>query len=243
MAGAVVLRTQGAPLVTVEMHPVERLFQAIVDPTIAFLLLTIGFFAILIELFHPGGLAPGVVGVICLILAFVAFAALPLNWGGVLLILAAIALFVVDVKATTHGALTVAGLACFIIGALLLYTPPGPRSPTLPTASVALPVLLAMAALGAALSLTVVGAAVRLRRQPALIAWSPVAGALGTTSTALDPEGVVKVQGQLWSAQLVGGTLGPDQPVRVLGRSGLTLEVEPAETGGVGGEEEFPYAH
>jgi membrane-bound ClpP family serine protease len=109
-------------------------------------------------------------------------------------------------------------------------------------AGVALPVLLSMAALVAGLSLTVVGAAVRLHRQPALIAWSPVDGMFGTTSTPLEPEGVVRVSGQLWSARLIGGTLGPGEPVLVRGRTGLTLEVEPAGPGGTPGEEEFPYA-
>src|SRR5207248_7583196 len=98
----------------------------------------------------------GVTGVVCLVLAFVGFATLPLNWGGVVLLLAAAALFVLDVKATTHGALSAAGLLCLVLGSLLLYSPPGPRSPTLPDVSVALPVLVGAAAVGVLFSLLVV---------------------------------------------------------------------------------------
>jgi membrane-bound serine protease (ClpP class) len=185
---------------------------------------------------------PGLTGVVSLILAFIAFAALPLNWGGVLLILAAMVLFVVDIKAATHGALTVGGLVCFVLGSLFLYTPPGPRSPTLPVVSVALPVLLLVAGVIAGLTLAIVGAAVRVHRRPPIVAWSPQPGALGVASTALAPEGIVQVGGQSWSARLLAGSLAPGQSVRVLSRSGLTLEVVPTENGVANKEEGFPYA-
>src|SRR6266542_1944244 len=128
----------------VDPTPVELVAQKVFDPTIAYLLMTIGFFAVLIELFHPGALLPGVSGVVCLVLSFVGFAALPMNWGGVVLIVAAAALFILDIKAAAHGGLTIGGLICFVLGSLLLYSPPpGPPSPTLPDVSVALPALLA----------------------------------------------------------------------------------------------------
>lgn len=239
-AGPVTLRVAGAPMEDLGMHPVEQIVQRLVDPTIAYLLLTVGFWAILIELFHPGALVPGITGAICLILAFVAFAALPVNWGGVLLILGAVALFVVDVKAATHGALTAAGLACFVTGSLLLYSPPGPRSPTLPAAAVPLPVTLAVSAVAALLAALVVGAAVRVARQPALADAATLAGAIGLASSALTPDGVVSVGGQLWSARLSDGTLAAGEPVRVLRRTGLTLEVEPAAPGGADIAQEAP---
>ena len=235
-AGQATIRTANAPLATLDMNPAELLFQKLVDPTVAYLLLTVGFYAILIELFHPGAIAPGATGAVCLILAFVAFAALPLNWGGVLLILVAVALFVIDVKATTHGVLTVAGLACFILGSLLLYNPPGARSPALPTAAVAPVALIAITVLGALLATLVVGAAVRVARRPPISGADRLNGATGVTSTALEPQGVVSVGGQLWSARLRDGRLEPGQPVRVLGREGLTLEVEPAAPGNGNGE-------
>jgi membrane-bound serine protease (ClpP class) len=229
--GPVTLQTRGAAVDELAMGPVELLAHRVFDPNVAYLLLTIGFFAILVELLHPGALLPGVTGVLSLVLAFVAFAALPMNWGGVVLILAAVVLFVVDVKATRHGALTLAGVVCFVVGSLLLYTPVGPRSPTLPDVSVAWPVLLVTAGAGAALGALVVGTAVRTAKRPAITGMQDLAGALGTARGALDPDGTVHVGGQLWSARLRSGRLDSGERVRVLARKGLILEVEPAGIG------------
>ena len=238
VAGPVTIRTTDSPVSVLAMHPVELALQKVFDPNVAYLLLTVGFYALLIELFHPGALVPGVTGVVCLILAFAAFATLPMNWGGVMLILAAVGLFVLDVKAAAHGALTVAGLACFVVGSLLLYSPPGPRSPTLPAVAVAPPVLLGAAAAAALLSLLVVGTAMRLAARRSLTSVDRLSGALGVASSGLDPKGTVRVGGQLWSARLRSGRLGAGEPVRVLARTGLTLEVEPADaTGGHPDEE------
>ncbi len=92
------IQVAGAEITTLGPQLVELIGQADFDPNIAYLLMTIGFFAILIELFHPGALVPGVTGVVCLVLALMGFATLPMNWGGVVLILAAAALFVLDIK-------------------------------------------------------------------------------------------------------------------------------------------------
>ena len=199
------IHAAGAPVETMDMQPVELLLQKLFDPNIAYLLLTIGFYALLIELFHPGALLPGVTGGICLVLAFAASAVLPMNWGGAVLILLAVGLFILDIKAATHGALTVAGMIAFVVGSLLLYSPPGPRSPTLPDVAVATPLLVGMAATVAVVSLLIVGAAVRLRSRPALTtATERLIGAAGIAQSALDPDGTVRLAGQLWSAHADG---------------------------------------
>jgi len=241
-AGETTIHSAAAPIEVVDMQPLELVLQKLFDPNIAYLLLTIGFYALLIELFHPGALVPGVTGVVCLVLAFAASAVLPLNWGGVLLILLALTLFVLDIKAAAHGALTIAGLVAFVAGSLLLYSPPGPRSPTLPDTAVGLPLLVSMAAAAALVSLLIVGSAVRLARRPALTATDRLVGAAGVAQSALSPDGIVRLAGQLWSAHAAGAGVAAGEQVRVLARRGLTLEVEPA--GGSGDvqkiEEEAP---
>jgi membrane-bound serine protease (ClpP class) len=229
-AGPITIQVANAVVSPLDMDLVERIAQKVFDPNIAYLLMTIGFFAILIELFHPGALVPGVGGVVCLVLAFVGFATLPMNWGGVVLILAAAALFIVDVKAAAHGALSVAGLVCFVFGSLLLYSPPGRPSPTLPEVSVATPVLVAAVAIGMLFSLLVVRTAIRLSGRAPITGSQRLSGATGLSSTSLDPDGTVHVAGQMWSAHLRAGRMDPGQPVRVVGRKGLVLEVEPADT-------------
>jgi len=177
---------------------IELIADKVFDPTIAYLLMTIGFFAILTELFHPGALVPGVSGVVCLVLAFVGFASLPMNWGGVVLIVAAAALFILDIKPAAHGGLTIAGLVCFAIGSLLLYSPPpgGLPSPTLPDVSVALPALVGAAGVGAAFSLLVVRTAMRMAERASITGAQRLSGATGIARTSMDLDGTVTIRGQ-----------------------------------------------
>jgi membrane-bound serine protease (ClpP class) len=228
-AGALNIHVAGAEIRSVDPDPVELVAQKAFDPNVAYLLMTIGFFAILIELFHPGALVPGVTGVVSLVIAFVGFAALPMNWGGIVLILAAAALFVLDIKAAAHGGLTIAGLVCFILGSLLLYSPGGIPSPTLPDVSVGLPPLIAAASVGALFSLLVVRTALRMSGRPAISGTQRLNGATGVARSRLEPRGTVTVAGQVWSARLRTGRLEAGRPIRVVGRTGLVLDVEPTD--------------
>ena len=231
-AGSMRIHVAGAEIRSIDPDPVERVAQKAFDPDVAYLLMTVGFFAILIELFHPGALVPGVTGVVCLVIAFVGFAALPMNWGGIVLILAAAALFILDIKAAAHGGLTIAGLVCFVAGSVLLYSPGGVRSPTLPEVSVGLPPLVAAGGAGMLFSLLVVRTALRMSKQPAISGAQRLNGATGTARSALEPRGTVTVAGQVWSARLQSGRLEAGQPIRVRGRTGLVLNVEPADATG-----------
>jgi membrane-bound serine protease (ClpP class) len=228
-AGTLNIHVAGAEISALDPDPVELVAQKVFDPNVSYLLMTIGFFAILIELFHPGALVPGVTGVVCLVFAFVGFAALPMNWGGIVLILAAAALFVLDIKAAAHGGLTIAGLVCFIVGSLLLYSPSGVPSPTLPEVSVGLPPLIGAAGVGAVFSLVVVRTALRMSGQAPITGSQRLKGATGIARSALQPRGTITVAGQVWSARLRSGRLDAGRSVRVLGRTGLVLDVEPAD--------------
>jgi membrane-bound serine protease (ClpP class) len=228
-AGSHTIHVAGAQIVALDPQAIELIADKVFDPTIAYLLMTIGFFAVLVELFHPGALLPGVGGVVCLVLSFVGFAALPMNWGGVVLILAAAALFVLDIKAAVHGGLTIAGLICFVLGSLLLYSPPGPPSPTLPEVSVSIPALVAAAAVGVAFSLLVVRTALRMAGRGSIVGSQRLNGATGVVRSPLDPDGTVTIAGQVWSARAHSGRLDAGRPIRVLGRTGLVLDVEPAD--------------
>jgi membrane-bound serine protease (ClpP class) len=228
-AGAISIHVAGAQVRSVDPDPVELVAQKAFDPDVAYLLMTVGLFAILIELFHPGALVPGVTGVVCLVIAFVGFAALPMNWGGIVLILVAAALFVLDLKAAAHGGLTIAGLVCFVAGSLLLYSPGGVASPTLPEVSVGILPLGAAAGAGVGFSLLVVRTAIRMSHRAAISGPQRLYGATGVARSPLRPRGTVMVAGQVWSARLRSGRLEAGQPIRVLGRTGLVLDVEPAE--------------
>jgi len=207
------------------------ILQALADPTLAYALFIVGCSALLVELSHPGALVPGISGAVCLLLALTGFALLPVNWLCLPLIVAALGLFALDVKLTAHGGLTVAGLAAFAAGSLLLYAVPGNKT----AAAVSLPLLIMLMLIGACLTTFLVRAAVHVRRVPSLIGPQRLLGRTAIVTTALQPGGVVRVAGELWSAELCAvpaPILQAGQQVRIVGRRGLTLEVEPVLAAG-----------
>jgi membrane protein implicated in regulation of membrane protease activity len=206
------------------------------DPTVVYLLLTLGALAVLLEALHPGAFVPGVVGGVALLLGGVGLLTLPLNWAGLLLLALALALVVADIQASTHGALTLAALVAFVPGSLLLF---GPSPPGEAPDAVALPAVLALAALLGLFGLGVGAVAARGRAIPPYRYALPEGGMIATTVGPLAPTGVVQVAGQLWSARADAAPIAADQPVRVLVREGLTLVVHPLNPGAAG-ESEFP---
>ena len=130
--GARTLQTKSATINYVPMNLQENFLHTITEPTIAYLLLTLGIWALIAEFNNPGAILPGVTGVLCLLLAFVAFGSLPLNWGGVALLLVSIVLFILDIKAPTHGILTAGGIIAFVLGSLIIFSPFTPPTPAMP---------------------------------------------------------------------------------------------------------------
>jgi membrane-bound serine protease (ClpP class) len=123
-AGPVTLRTAHAQVQRVEMGLVDAFLHAVSDPTIAYILLSLGTMGLFFELSNPGSVLPGVVGGICLLLGFYALGALPVNYAGLLLMAFALLLFVVDIFTPTHGVLTIGGLIAFLLGSLMLFNVP-----------------------------------------------------------------------------------------------------------------------
>ena len=230
-ADPVTLSTASAPIIAFEMDPLEAIAHRLLDPTIAYLLFVVGLYAVLVELAHPGSLVPGVTGVACLTLASIAFVLLPTNWLGVGLIVAAVGLMAIELKAATHGALVLAGAVCLIVGSRFLYAVPGSVVPVRTEVSIAPGVLVAMAAIGLIGGVLLVRVARQIHVVPPVLSPDQVIGAHGTSRSELDPDGVVHVGGQLWSARVRGRRLDADQPVRVVARHGLVLEVESATVG------------
>ena len=209
------------------------ILQALTDPTLAYALFIVGCCALLTEAAHPGAFLPGISGAICLLLALVGLSFLSVNWLSLLLIVAAMSLFALDVKLTTHGGLTVAGLAAFAAGSFTLYNVPGNHG----SVAVPLPLIVVLTLGGAALTTFLVRAAMNVHHGPSVNGPQRLLGQTAIVTTALAPGGVVRVGGEFWSARLCTGpapALPPGQRVRVVGRHGLTLEVEPVSSAGGG---------
>jgi membrane-bound serine protease (ClpP class) len=199
--GETILSTRGAEVTEIGASILEQLLQALTNPNFVFLLLTIGVQAILIELSHPGGWVAGFVGVICLALGGYGLGVLPVNWFGAVFMVLAFALFVLDLKAPTHGALTLAGVASFIVGGLVLFNSPG--SPSFQHVSV--PLVIGSGLVMAGTFLLILRLVWQARRRPVEVGPEALIGRTGEVRTDLNPSGSIQVGGELWSAELEPG--------------------------------------
>jgi membrane-bound serine protease (ClpP class) len=233
------LELEGVTTGELGMNPFQSFLHLLSDPNIAFILFTIGFYGLLYEVISPN-FVTGILGALAIILAFIGFGSLPLNVAGLLLIGLGIVLFVLELTVTSHGLLTVAGLACLGLGASALYTEPG--DPTAPSVEVAVPLIITMLVTTALFMGLALWTVVRMRRRiPALAAIGYGAGGVagvppgtpGEVRRPLAPIGVVYAAGEEWTARSADGRSIPrGTPVVVVGQEGLTLIVEPKRSVG-----------
>jgi membrane-bound serine protease (ClpP class) len=179
------------------MSFIEQFLLLLTDPNIAFLLLAIGVQAVLIELSSPGGWFAGFLGAVFLTLAIYGMGVLPINWFGLILMAIAFVLFIIEIKTPTYGALTTAGVASFIVGALVLFNSPG--TPQFQRVSV--PLVIGMGIFLGALSFLVIMFAIRAQRAPIRIGMESMLGKTGTAITFKDGAGQVQVGSEQWSAE------------------------------------------
>jgi membrane-bound serine protease (ClpP class) len=239
----VTLDLVGSSAADLPMNPLQQLIHVLSDPNIALILFTLGFYGLVFELQSPN-FVTGILGALAIILAFVGAGSLPLQLAGVLLIGLSAVLLLLEATVTSHGLLAVGAVVAFVLGAATLYTEPG--SPTLPAVTVSWPIVAMLAAVGVAMALLVGRAAFLTRRMPrvaigtgstgpvdAAVDPSGVAPGAGTEAvvrTALVPVGSVLAAGEEWSAVAAEGlSLERGARVRVVGRAGLRLVVEPLD--------------
>jgi membrane-bound serine protease (ClpP class) len=221
---AQVLHTAGLRISDHDTPLRYRLLELIVNPTIAYLLLAAGLIGLAIELFSPGAIVPGVVGLISLLLGLYGTAQLPVTFAGIALLLVAIALFVAEAHVNSNGVLGAGGIVALVFSGLLLFDTGGGGS------GVAAPAAIAIGLVLGALLLFVIQRAARARSEPVRTGHEELVGEIAEVRSPLDPEGQVFVSGALWRAR-VGGDDGPIPTggrVRVDAVEGLTLVVSPA---------------
>ncbi|NLG97242.1 MAG: nodulation protein NfeD [Chloroflexi bacterium] len=216
----VTLNTAGAEVVDIMPTIAESLLATLANPNIAFLLLSVGVWAILIELSSPGGWVAGFIGVSCLLLGTYGLGILPVNWFGLLFLVVAFVLFILEIKAPTHGALTAAGAASFILGALVLFN--SPNVPNFQRVSVPLVIGTGIALSG--IFFTAVTFALRAQRSPQRMGESSLIGRIGVVSSPLNPVGTVQLGGELWTAVLEGDEAAGEDG-RLFAQRGERVEV------------------
>ncbi|HEX9573028.1 MAG TPA: nodulation protein NfeD [Myxococcales bacterium] len=223
------LHTAGAELRTVEWTIRDRVLHALADPQIAYLIAMLGVIGIMLELFHPGTIVPGVVGAICVLIAGVAFQMLPVNAGALALCILGVGLLVAEMYAGGHGWFIAAGLVCIVIGSLLLIGHTGRGFWADPDFGLGWRVVLPVGAALGLISATLVWKFSSSASQPLRSGAPGLLGEEGEAREAVGPEGGrVLVHGELWSARspvpIPEGTR-----VRVVGVRGLAVEVVPLE--------------
>ncbi|HUC53239.1 MAG TPA: nodulation protein NfeD [Candidatus Cybelea sp.] len=231
--GRTIARFDGAPVKLSLKNAALRLFELsarqkflarIVEPDVFFVMLILGVLGVYTEFTHPGVIVPGVVGGICLILALYAMNFLPINLAGVFLILLALAFFILEAKAPSHGVLALGGVVSMFLGAIFLV-----RSPLTP-GGVSVGVALAGTVPFAVLAVVLMRLVLRSRQWKTTTGKEEMIGTQGVAMAPLAPgtEGLVRVHGELWRAES-SRPVEEGETVRILRVEGLKLYVEPAE--------------
>ena len=203
----------------------SRLLSVITNPNIAYILMMVGVYGLILEFYNPGGILPGTVGAICLMLALYSFQLLPVNYAGMGLILLGVGLMVAEAFQPSFGVLGLGGLVAFVIGSIVLM------DRQLPAFTIYLSVILTFTVVTALVFSLVVGIALRARRRPVVSGLEQMVGQIATVSSLLDDSlAMVSVHSESWRARS-STPLHKGQKVKIKTIDGLTLEVEPLESG------------
>ncbi|HEX7067017.1 MAG TPA: nodulation protein NfeD [Candidatus Limnocylindria bacterium] len=227
----------GTSLRDLDMNFGQEFLHLLSDPNIAFLLFTIGFYGIVAELFHPNFFS-GILGAIAIVVALIGSNALPLNVGGLLLIIIGVGLFALEAVVTSFGLLTAGGVVAIVLGAFALWTGVQPGDLVVDV-SVSPWLIAIVAAVGVIYAWVLVRAVIHVRGMGG-VANKPVAALVGATAmaqTAIAPKGIAYADGESWSARSPNVEIGPGTALRVVGVDGLELIVEPATAGDGGATE------
>ena len=218
--GTVTLHTAGASVREVELSRWRKFLAHIADPNVAYILLTLGGLGLYFELMNPGSILPGVVGGICLILAFFALSILPVNVAGLALIFLALIFFIAEIKVVSHGLLGLGGVISLVIGSLMLFKTPDS------VLRVSLGIIGSLTLFAAALVGLLLTLALRAQRIPVRTGVEGLLNERGTARTPLDPRGKVLIHGEIWDA-VAEAPVGLGDTVEVVGVRNLTLLVRP----------------
>lgn len=223
-SGPVTLYTANAPTRTADMSGLESFLLTITNPTIAYILLSTGSLGLLLELYNPGSVFPGVIGGICLLLAFYALGTLPLNFAGLALIAFGLLLFGLEPFLTAHGILAAGGAVAFVFGSILLI-----NIPDAPFLQVSFGAIAGVTTVFVVFFAVLVTAILRSRRRRVVTGREGLIGTLGSVRRDIEPgrPGIVLVQGELWQAT-ADGRLTQGEHIVVQSLDGLTLAVRRA---------------
>jgi membrane-bound serine protease (ClpP class) len=221
--GVATLHTRNAEPVAVEMSALEKFLNLLSDPNVAYILLMLGFYGVMFELYNPGAILPGIVGVISLILAFYSMHTLPVNYAGLALIVFAIVLFILELKLATHGVLAIGGVTSLLLGSFMLVQ----SNSNLEFVRISRGVIISTVVISSLFFLFIIGLGLKAQRAKPVTGIEGMTGESGEALEILDPLGFVRVHGEMWKAESIAGTIEKGRKIRVTGIENLKLFVEP----------------
>ena len=218
----ITLQTKNAKVERLEMGWVDNFLAIISDPNIAYILMMVGMYGIMFELYNPSSIFPGVVGVISLILAFYAMHTLPINYAGLGLIIFAIILFLLEIKIISHGILAIGGVISLFLGSIMLF-----RNGSMPELyKVSWGVIISSTILTSLFFLTIIGMGMKAQLAKPMSGADGIVGELGEAINDLDMIGRVRVQGESWNAESISGRIEQGDKVEVTAIENLKLFVK-----------------
>lgn len=220
--GKKILQTKDAEFINIEMNFQQKILDLLSDPNIAYILLMIGIYGIMFELYNPGAIFPGVIGIISLILAFYSLHTLPINYAGLALIIFAIILFILEIKVISHGILTIGGIISLMLGSIMLIDPES----TLEVINISWQVILIAVILTSAFFIFAIGYGIKAQLRKPVTGIEGLVGETGEAVDDLNPTGQVSVHGELWNAESLEGTITRGSKIKVEKIVDLKLKVK-----------------
>jgi membrane-bound serine protease (ClpP class) len=221
--GTKILHTANATVENLEMGFFQKVLSRLSDPNIAYIIMMLGFFGLLFELFNPGAIFPGIVGVICLILAFYSMSSMPVNYAGLALIVFGIILYLLEIKIISHGMLAIGGTISVLLGSMFLFR----SSPAENFVSLSWTVIFSVTTASALFFLFIITMGLRAQRAKPVSGANALIGQTAVTLGTLDPKGQVSVVGEIWRAVSLSDTINANEKVIIKEIKDLTLYVVP----------------
>ncbi len=218
------LQTKGTEVKEFEMDWKHKFLDLISDPNIAYIFFLLGIYGLMFELYNPGSILPGVVGVIAMIIALYSFHTMPINYAGLALILFGIILFIAEIKITSYGLLTVGGVISLVLGSIMLID----SDSSLEFIKISWSVILPAVLFTAAFFLFAIGMGIRAQRLKPTTGVEGIVGEIGEAVSTLNPNGHVRVHGEIWNATSDQGKIASGTHVKVVAVENLNLRVTKA---------------
>jgi membrane-bound serine protease (ClpP class) len=218
-----ILQTKNATVEPLEMGFFQKVLSRLSDPNISYIIMMLGFYGLIFELFSPGAIFPGIIGVICLILAFYSMSSMPVNYAGLGLIIFGIILYLLEIKVVSHGLLAIGGTVSVLLGSMILFR----TSPVENYVSLSWSVIISVTAFSALFFLFLVTMGLRAQRSKPASGVNTMIGQTALTLGDLNPAGQVSVLGEIWKAVSLSGKIPENEKVTVKEIKELTLYVEP----------------